>query len=153
MARPPIPSYFYALVVVRKGDRFLLVDELHKKGGWYLPAGRAEAGEDVCDAARRETLEESGVPVVLDGILRVELTPLPEITRCRVFFLAHPADDRAPKSVPDKESLGAAWVGLDQLATLKLRGREVVDVLGYVAAGGTVYPLSLLTAEGAPWAR
>src|SRR4051812_25175444 len=66
MAREPIPTWFFALVVVRKGDRFLLVQE-HEHGQlWYLPAGRVEPGEGLCAAALRETLEESGVPVVLE---------------------------------------------------------------------------------------
>jgi phosphatase NudJ len=151
MARRPIPSYFYALVVVRRGDQFLLVDERSHGGGWYLPAGRVEEGEDLLTAARRETLEESGIPVVLDGILRIEHSPLPDMTRCRVFFLGHPADDRPPKSVPDDESLGARWFTIDELRGEKLRGDEVLAVLRHVALGGPTYPLSLITPEGAPW--
>lgn len=151
MARTPIPTWFIVLVVVRRGDRFLLVHERKHGQGWYLPAGRVEAGEDLVAAAVRETLEETGVPVVLEGILRVEHTPRPSGTRVRVFFTARPADDTPPKSAPDEESLGAAWIPLSELGTYPLRGPEVVDVLAHVAAGGAVHPLSILTFEGAPW--
>jgi phosphatase NudJ len=36
MARSAIPTWFFALVVVRKGDRFLVVQE--RKHGHVLPA-------------------------------------------------------------------------------------------------------------------
>jgi phosphatase NudJ len=69
MPRAPIPTWFFALVVVRQGDRFLLVHEAKHGQGWCVPAGRVEPGESLFDAAVRETLEETGVPVVLDGVL------------------------------------------------------------------------------------
>src|SRR5262245_27987495 len=149
MAREPIPTWFFALVVVRKGDRFLVVQE-HKHGQlWYLPAGRVEPGEGLCAAAVRETLEETGVPVVLEGVLKVQHTPHPGgFTRVRVIFLARPADDTPPKSVADGESLQAAWVTLDELDRLPLRGKEVARLLREVAAGMPVAPLSLLGTEG-----
>ncbi|MBY0456909.1 MAG: NUDIX domain-containing protein, partial [Gemmataceae bacterium] len=116
MARPPIPTWCYALIVVRKGDRFLLVQETNYGQPWYLPAGRVEPGESFADAAVRETLEESGIPVRITGLIRVEHSPSPAGTRLRVIFLAEPTDDTPPKTEPDDESLGAAWVTLDELA-------------------------------------
>jgi 8-oxo-dGTP pyrophosphatase MutT (NUDIX family) len=152
--RPGIPTWFFALVVVRMAGRFLLVHERKHGQRWYLPAGRVEEGESLGDGAVRETLEETGVRVRLEGILRVEHTPLPVgSARCRVFFLASPLDDPRPRTVPDQESLGAAWVALDELDRYPLRGEEVREILGYVSAGGPVYPLSLLALEGARWPR
>jgi 8-oxo-dGTP pyrophosphatase MutT (NUDIX family) len=75
MPREPIPTWYFALVVVRLQHRFLLVHERKHGQNWYLPAGRVEPGESLVEAARRETLEESGVPVVIEGILRIEHTP------------------------------------------------------------------------------
>ena len=47
----------------------------------------------------------------------------------------------------------AAWgQTLDEAARLHLRSPEVLTALGYVARGGAVAPLSILTVEGAPWA-
>src|SRR5580700_9630768 len=137
MARAPIPTWFFALVVVRDGERFLAVHEAKHGRLWYLPAGRVEPGETFASAALRETLEETGVPVVLEGILRVEHTPAPEGTaRCRVIFLARPKDATPPKSVADSESLEARWVTLDELDRLPLRGEEVRELFSYVARGG-----------------
>lgn len=143
-------TYFFALVVVRRGDRFLLVDE--RRGGWYLPAGRVEPGEGLVAAAVRETMEETGVPVRVDGVVRVEHSPTPDGTvRVRVIFTAQPVDDTPPKSHADEHSRGAAWFGLAELEQLRLRGAEVRTILGHVAGGGAVYPLGVLAHEGDPF--
>lgn len=154
MSRDPIPTWYFALVVVRQGDRFLLVQERKHGQRWYLPAGRVEPGETLADGAVRETLEESGLPVELDGVLRVEHSPGPDGTaRCRVFFTAHPVDDTPPLSAPNEHSLEARRVTLAELDGLELRHPEVREVLVYVAGGGAVSPLWVLVAEGALWSR
>ena len=150
MARPPIPTWFYALVVVRRGHRFLLVHEKSHEQGWYLPAGRVEAGEVIAEAAAREAHEESGVPVVLEGVLRVEHSTSEQGSRVRVIYVARPKDDTEPRSVPDAESLGARWVAVEDLAGMTLRGGdEVPRVLRAVLDGAPAYPLSVIAAEGA----
>jgi phosphatase NudJ len=148
MARKPIPSWFFALVVVRRGDEFLLVQELHHGQGWYLPGGRVEAGETLTEAALRETLEESGVPIVLEGIVRVEHTPVGGGARVRVVFLARPADDTPPRRTANEHTLGAAWVRLEDMEALELRSGEVRAFCSTVARGAPVAPLSLLGQEG-----
>lgn len=152
-ARTPIPTWFFAVVIVRKGDRFLLVHERKHGQLWYFPAGRVEPGESFFDAAVRETLEETGVHVRLDGVLRVEHTPSHGGMRVRVFFTGSPVDDRPPRTEPDEESLGAAWVGLDELHRYPLRGEEVREVFRYVAEGGVVSPLSAVAFESDAWPR
>jgi phosphatase NudJ len=151
MAREPIPTYCFAVVVVRRGEEFLIVHECKHGQLWYLPAGRVEPGETFAAAACRETLEETGVPVRVAGILRVEHSPGKTFARLRVVFLAEPVADTPPKSVPDEESLAAAWVTLEELAGYPLRGEEVRELFEYVAAGGAVYPASLLQLEGMPY--
>ena len=150
MAREAIASWFFAIVVVRRGDRFLFVHERKHGQTWYLPAGRVEPGETLTAAAVRETLEETGVPVVLDGLLRVEHSPGPP-TRVRVFFHAHAADDTAPKSVADEHSLAARWLTLAELKALPQRGAEALEIVAAVLAGAPVVPLTVLCAEGAAW--
>lgn len=147
MPREPIPTWYFALVVVRHADRFLLVQERKHGQLWYLPAGRVEPGETLAAGAIRETLEESGVLVRLTGILRIEHTPRVGGARVRIIFVAEPAGDPTPKSAPDDESLGAEWVRLDQLDDYALRGEEVRELFEYVVKGGAVYPLELLQRE------
>jgi phosphatase NudJ len=146
--RTPIPTWFFAVVVVRKANRFLLVHERKHGQLWYLPAGRVEPGESFFDAAVRETLEETGVAVRLDGVIRVEHTPSPDGSmRVRVIFTGVPADDRPPRTTPDEESLGAAWVALDELDRHPLRGDDALALMRYVAGGGAIHPLSAVAFE------
>jgi phosphatase NudJ len=152
MARESIPSWYFALAIVRRDNEFLLVQERKHGGRWFLPGGRVEPGEDLMSGAQRETLEEAGIPIVLDGILRIEHTPMPTgETRVRVFFVAHPLDNRPPKDYADEESLGAAWVSLARLSDLPLRSPEVQDILNYVVNGAPIFPLKLIAREGAPF--
>lgn len=155
MARPPINTWYFTLIAVRLENRFLLVQESKRGQQWYLPAGRVEPGETLVEAARRETLEEAGIPVIIEGILRIEHTPLfvgeQSAARVRVIFAGRPQDDTPPKSVPDEESLRAGWFDLEELEHLSLRGEKVREIFQYLAYGGTIYPLGLITFEGAPW--
>jgi 8-oxo-dGTP pyrophosphatase MutT (NUDIX family) len=102
-------------------------------------------------AARRETLEEAGIPVIIEGILRIQHTPSAEGTRLRVIFVARPQDDTPTKNHPDDESLGSAWMSLEEMRRFPLRGEEVVQIFEYVAGGAPVYPLELITTENAPY--
>lgn len=148
MSSEPIPTWCFALVVVRFGHRFLLVHERKHGQRWYLPAGRVEAGETFIEAAIRETYEEAGIDIAIEGILRVEHTPIPEGARIRVLFVAHPISDRPPKREPDNESLEAAWVSMDELEQFPLRGDEVRALFEQVTEGAPIYPLSLFQFEG-----
>ena len=146
-ARSPIPTWYFALVVVRRGHRFLLTQE-HKYGAtWSIPGGRVAPDESLATAAVREVLEETGVRVQLDGILRVEHTPGASSARVRVIFLGSPIDDTAPRTVPDDESLGAAYLTLAEIRARPLRGAELRVLLETVAGGCQVFPLDLLGGE------
>jgi phosphatase NudJ len=152
MSRHPIATWSFVLVVVQRADRFLVVQERKHGQRWYLPAGRVEPGEDFVAAAERETLEESGLRVRIDRLIRIEHTPLPEGTaRLRLVLTAVADGDADPKQRPDDDSLAAAWVTLAELDTLSLRGDEVRELFTYVANGGATYPLSILSREGAPY--
>src|SRR5262245_4444954 len=143
MSRTPVPTWYFALVVVRRGHRFLLTQERKYGSSWSIPGGRVEPGESLADAAIREVAEETGVPIRLDGILRIEHSPGDGV-RFRVLFVGSPIDDTPPKTTADDESLGAAWLTLDEIRKLHLRGSELGGLLESVAAGRQVFPLELL---------
>lgn len=67
-----------ALVVLRHGDRVLMVHDRHR-GAWELPGGMIEPGETPRRAAVRELLEESGQrpdgPVTFGGYACFLLAP------------------------------------------------------------------------------
>lgn len=149
MARAPQPTWYFALVVVRRGHRFLLTQERKYGATWSIPGGRVEVGESLTEAAIREVLEETGVPIRLDGILRVEHTPGGGAlgARVRVLFSGTPLDDTPPKTTADDESLGAAYLTLEELRALPLRGPDLGALLESVAGGRQVFPLELLGPE------
>ena len=150
MPAEPIPSWYFALTVVRRDDQFLLVQERKHGQRWSLPAGHAEPAETLPGAAVRETREEAGLLVRLTGIYRVEHTPLAEGARVRVIFGAEPADERPPKQTPDMHSLRAGWFSLPEAAGLPLRSSAVLRLLCDINLGAPLYPLSLLATEGEP---
>lgn len=152
MSREPIPTWFFVLVVVRSGNRFLIVQERRHGQRWYVPAGRIEPGESIIQAAERETLEEAGIPIKVEGIIRFEHSTTAKGTaRVRVVLLAHPTSNIEPKSVPDKESLVAKWANLEELSGISWRGDEVADLLTYVSNGPSIAPVGLLVEEGSPY--
>ena len=144
MSRGPIPTWYFALVVVRRGHRFLLTQERKYGSSWSIPGGRVEPREHLVGAAIREVLEETGVPIRIDGILRIEHAPSDSGTRVRVLFAGTPIDDTPPKTTADDESLGAAWLTLDEIREKKLRGADLGALLETIEAGRQVYPLDLL---------
>ena len=150
MSRDPIPTWCFAVVVVRLGHRFLIVHERKHGQRWYLPAGRVEPGETFAEAAIRETREEAGLEVALEGVVRVEHSPALDGARLRVVYVARPTDDRPPKAAPDAESLGAAWVTLEELDRYALRGEDVRALFAHVAGGAPIHPLTVLAREDAP---
>lgn len=122
--------------------------------GWWLPGGRVDPGETFEQAAIRESMEEAGCRVVLQGILAIEYSPAPTYARCRMIFHARPAQPDAPlKSEADFESVRAEWVTLEQLeqdVQLKrreLRGAEPVLWMRHLRAGRPVAPMTLLGPE------
>ena len=146
----------FSLVVCRHPTTqlWLAVEEI-KNRGWWLPGGFVECGGNHIEAAIRETQEEAGVDVVLKAILRVENSMHQHGGRQRVIFYAEPQDlEQSPKQHPDQESLGAAWMSLEQLEEKKLlppptglRGSELLDWARYIEGGGTIYPLSVFADE------
>eukprot|EP00184_Porphyridium_aerugineum_P003678 CAMPEP_0184695048 /NCGR_PEP_ID=MMETSP0313-20130426/2803_1 /TAXON_ID=2792 /ORGANISM="Porphyridium aerugineum, Strain SAG 1380-2" /LENGTH=381 /DNA_ID=CAMNT_0027153435 /DNA_START=263 /DNA_END=1408 /DNA_ORIENTATION=+ len=150
-SRNPTPVWPFALVVVQNSQGKFLVVQQFANSGYWVPGGRVNATEDLQKAAIRNTLEQAGIEIELTGILRVSYTPQDNFARLRVLYVARPVDENAPlKTVPDYESLGAAWVTVDELANLKCRGKEPNEWFPYVAQGGKIYPMDLMLSEGAP---
>ncbi len=148
MSREAIPTWFFAVVIVQKDDKFLLVHERKHGQKWYLPAGRVEPRETFVQAALRETLEELGVPVIIEGIYQIQHTPMFDgSARVRIILTARPQDETPPKTIPDDESLEAAWMTLEEMEQIELRGDEVIKLCVSIANGASIYPLELIVTE------
>jgi len=106
----------------KESFNFVLVHEKEDRG-WWLPGGGVDAGQTLSEAAIREAAEEAGCHILLTGVLRIEIGS----GRLRVLWHAKPVDASVPlKSVPDKESRGAAWATFAH--TMKVCRREAPDV-------------------------
>lgn len=155
MPKQPTRFWGFALVVCRNEEGKWLAVKENRGRGWWLPGGFVEPGETFQEAALRECREESHIEVRLEGVLRVEFSPGTEFTRMRVIFFAVPTrPGQAAKTVADSESEEARWVTRQELEELGqgkagLRGPELLNWSWYVENGGTVYPLAMLSDEGA----
>ena len=84
-----------------------------------------EHGESFAAAAHRETKEEAGIDIELEGVLRFEHSPSKHGARLRIIFFARPKDEKQPpKSKPDEESEEARWMTLKEFQHLIEEKRE-----------------------------
>ena len=82
-------------------------------GEWDLPAGYLDPGESFEQAARRETLEEAGIRVVLTAVSGVYHSP--PANAVAVVYRATAADPTQPVEI-DFESSEHAWVARSEAA-------------------------------------
>lgn len=63
-----------AQVMVKKDDKILMVKENKKgkKDKWNMPAGKLEDAESIIEAAVRETKEETGINVAINGLIAIQ---------------------------------------------------------------------------------
>jgi len=105
------PHVTVATVIERDGQ-FLLVEE-HTPGGLVLnqPAGHLEAGESLVAAAARETREETGYDVAIDGLLGTALYESPDnqVTYYRTTFFGHVVSHN-PTAELDDGIARAVWL-------------------------------------------
>jgi len=108
---------------VLHGSHVLLVKRAKppRAGEWSLPGGRIEAGETPEQAAAREVLEETGVPVrILAHVETLEIPPSPDTGGRRIVlhdYLAEPLDPYTEVCAAT-DALEARWVPLDEVAVL-----------------------------------
>lgn len=119
------PHVTVATMVVRD-DRFLMVEELIR-GRLLLnqPAGHLEPDETLAEAARRETLEETGWEVTLTALLSIQQWSCPNSARQFVrFCFAGDALRHHPDSELDEGIVRALWLSRDEVAAATARLRS-----------------------------
>lgn len=133
-----------ACLAVDDGGRVLLVQ--HRKDGrdyWLLPGGGVEAGETLLDAARRELFEETGLRGEVGRMVLLCESIGEHATRhiVHVTFAARVAPGELRPGY-DGRLVDAAWVPVEQLATLPLFpaiGAELLACHGEGFAGPVRY--------------
>jgi 8-oxo-dGTP pyrophosphatase MutT (NUDIX family) len=115
-------------VLVSDGGRVLLIHRhrfITDSTGWEIPAGRIEAGEDPIEAARRETLEETGWR---PGPLSLLFSYFPSIGLIDQRFNIFLADGAEHVGEPPdlSESDKVEWIAIADLPAL-IRQGEIRD--------------------------
>lgn len=133
--------------VVEDQGRFLLIEE-HQDNQLVLnqPAGHLEPNETLIQAARRETQEESGWTVAIQGIVGLGLYTSPNngITYYRTAFYAKPLN-HDPSQPLDDGIVRAVWLSVEEVRAQhqRLRSPMVLETIEQYLAGHR-YPLSMI---------
>lgn len=152
LARPDIQSMeWYAHVtvatVVEDNGRFLLVEEF-EDGKLVLnqPAGHLDPNETLIEAAQRETLEETGWTVQIEGIVGIGLYTAPSngVTYYRTAFHGKPIAHDATRQL-DEGIVRAVWMTPEEIReqSARMRSPLVPEVIEQYLAGHR-YPLSMI---------
>jgi 8-oxo-dGTP pyrophosphatase MutT (NUDIX family) len=140
------PHATVAVVIEREG-RFLLVEEDTDRGRVFnQPAGHLEAGETLMEAALRETLEETGYAVCLEGLLGLAQyrSPANGVTYLRTTFFGR-ALHRIEDAVLDPEVAAVHWLSKAEIDAHSARMRSplvIASIMQYLT--GQRWPLDVI---------
>ena len=123
--RNPAPTVDVVIYDPAKG--VVLVERKNPPHGWALPSGFIDYGETCEAAARREMLEETGLEVVLTGLLGVYSDPArdPRGHTMSVVYTAQAVDAGALAAGDDAAK--AAFFPLDALPPLAFDHGQIVQ--------------------------
>lgn len=143
----PWQPHVTVATIVENDGHFLLVEEIcHGKQVLNQPAGHLEPEETLTEAAYRETLEETGWAVNIEGVCGVSLYRSPNngVTYARTLFFASPIN-KVEGAVLDKDIIAPHWMSYEQIKQNeeKLRSPLVLKSLEQYLKGHR-YPLSML---------
>ena len=122
-------------IVKNEQNKYLLIQESNKlfAESWYFPAGAIEVGEDIITASKREALEESGIVIEPEYLLKIEHNLIAndeQVFNLRFLIVAKPIGGTI-KSHIDHHSIQAKWFSKEEINGLFLRSLEVIDIIEY----------------------
>lgn len=108
------------------GDKVLLCKRNIEPrwGKWTLPAGFMELGETTLQGAARETDEEAGAQIEMQGLLSV--MSVPSVGQVHIFYLAKLLSDRFD---PGHETIEARLFTRDEIPWEEIAFRTVKETL------------------------
>jgi len=117
-------------VIVHTDNKFLLIRESNPKwkNKWFLPGGKIDNGESYVEAAIRETKEEAGFDIAINGITLVKLSAGEDNGKGIRIFLSGRIIGGDIKTQYDEHSMEARWFEMDQIQQLEFR-ESIMDVL------------------------
>jgi len=143
------PPHLTVACIIEESGKFLFVRE--KIGGCIVynqPAGHLESNETLIEAAKRETLEETGWVVDISHFLGIyQYTSQDEICYVRHCFVAKPKILKKDFKL-DEPIIDICWLSPNEAKALshEMRSPLVLTTLkDYLI--GNFYPLKLLNSE------
>ncbi|MBN48555.1 NUDIX hydrolase [Methylophaga sp. UBA3191] len=142
----PWHAHVTVATVVERNGRFLMVQE-RAEGRTVInqPAGHLDPGESLIAAAERETREETGWQVAIQGLIGASLFEAANgVTYYRTSFFADVVAE-IPDATLDKGIIQPLWLSRDELLERadELRSELVLATIDQYLAGHR-YPLNLL---------
>lgn len=139
------PHVTVATVVVRDGRLLLVEEAIDGRQVLNQPAGHLEPDETLAEAARRETLEETGWTVRLSAFIGTYQWTAPDGTPFLRFAYAAEPLSHDPDRPLDDGILRALWLTPAELkaAPTRLRSPLVWEVVADYLAGQR-HPLSIV---------
>lgn len=142
----PWHAHVTVATVVERDGRFLMVQE-RAEGRTVInqPAGHLDPGESLIAAAMRETREETGWQVNIEGVIGASLYQAANgVTYYRTSFFATPTAE-IPGAELDTDIIQALWLSRAELLVREseLRSELVLATIDQYLAGHR-YPLSLI---------
>ncbi|WP_026244582.1 NUDIX hydrolase [Dasania marina] len=133
--------------IIERDKQFLLVEEMsHGKQVYNQPAGHLDPNETLQQAAVRETLEETGWAIELQGLVGVALYESPHngVTYHRTTFYGK-ALNHHPELPLDDGIVRAVWMSYEEIlaSSDKLRSRLVLSAIEQYQ-NGHLYPLNFI---------
>ena len=126
--RNPVPTV--DIIIFSPPGQVVLIERKNPPHGWALPGGFVDYGESVEQAALREAKEETGLDVVLTGLLGVYSDPRrdPRFHTLSIVFTANAMDLSKLKANDDARQ--ARLFSLDDLPELAFdHGRILRDYI------------------------
>ena len=113
----PIPTV--DVIIFSPPDNIVLIERKNYPKGWALPGGFVDHGERTEYAAIREAKEETGLEVVLTGLLGVYSDPFrdPRLHALSIVYMAYAIDCESIRAGDDAlEASFFPWYSLPELA-------------------------------------
>lgn len=141
-----LPHVTVATVVEKDGKYLLVREHSNQKLVYNQPAGHLEANETLQQAAVRETYEETGWQVELEGLIGIALytSPHNQVTYHRTTFFARAISHTAELSL-DQGIVQALWMSYEEMlaATAEMRSELVIKTVEQYRNGHR-YPLDMI---------
>lgn len=127
--------------IIVEGNSFVVVQEGKKqdKGKWSIPGGHLGNHESLFDGAIREVKEETGLDVVLDGLVGIYQNKINGYNIIRIIFKA--TKRSGTFKFDETEILNVKWVSFDDFLSYPsslVRGKQIMTMIRNFRSRGVI---------------